>query len=187
MKKPFDQTKPPPPEGSIEYYIHHFVIVLCNLSLLYDNQLPDEMSRLLAEIITRIGSPSIIQFLREATEVMDEACQAFRTLHPQLVKFMEYIEQHHGSESLNISQTAAFMGMSRGTLHRFLKQKGILFSSYVNKVRIAHATRLLETTQDSISEIGYFCGFNTINYFIKVFKSEKQVTPGEYRARFPKV
>ena len=101
----------------------------------------------------------------------------------QRSKFEDYIELHYSSEKLYAQQVASFMGMSRTTLYRFLKKEGIDFVIYVNKLRIEHAATLLKTTHEDVSAIGYACGFNNVNYFIKLFKEEKGITPGKYTKR----
>ena len=43
------------------------------------------------------------------------------------------------------------------------------------------AKEWLETTDMSISDIGYTLGFNETGYFIKTFKKNIGMTPGMYR------
>ncbi|MBQ8612430.1 MAG: helix-turn-helix domain-containing protein [Oscillospiraceae bacterium] len=57
------------------------------------------------------------------------------------------------------------------------------FSRYVLEKRVQRACILLTTTRLSITEIALQCGFNTISYFNRTFKSRLGLSPGEYRSR----
>ena len=52
---------------------------------------------------------------------------------------------------------------------------------YLNHHRIEHACYQLITTENSVTDIAYSCGFNDLSYFIKTFKKYKGVTPGKYK------
>ena len=166
----------------IKQYINDFTIARERLLLLFpDNELPEELMEDITQIAERLNPEPILSFLEEATQAMDNYHKELEKVDPQLCKFKEYVEKHCLSEKLTIPKTASFMGMSKVSLYRFLKKEGIGFVLYVNKIRIKHAVRMLKTTNESVSSVGYSCGFNNINYFIEVFKSETGITPGEYK------
>ena len=99
----------------------------------------------------------------------------------RLQKIYKYVHSHY-SVDIRLQKLASLIGMTEPAFSRFFKKTtGKQFSSYLNKVRIDYAARQLLETGDSVSEIGYGCGFNTINYFIHIFKKLKGCTPGEYR------
>ena len=54
---------------------------------------------------------------------------------------------------------------------------------YLNYQRIEHACYQLVTTDASITDIAYSCGFNDLSYFIKTFKKYKGITPGKYASQ----
>ena len=43
---------------------------------------------------------------------------------------------------------------------------------------------MLLTTKQSVSEIGYACGFNTLSHFNRLFRESKGCTPSEFREQF---
>lgn len=47
--------------------------------------------------------------------------------------------------------------------------------------RIEQAAKKLRSTDESITQIAYTCGFNDLSYFIKTFKRLNGVTPSRYR------
>ena len=52
---------------------------------------------------------------------------------------------------------------------------------YLNSYRVEKAAAKLLTSDASITDIAYSCGFNDLSYFIKTFKSLKGVTPARFR------
>ena len=54
-------------------------------------------------------------------------------------------------------------------------------SRYLASLRVNRARHLLETTDLSISDIAQTCGFYDHSHFVRVFRRERGVTPGEYR------
>jgi AraC-like DNA-binding protein len=57
------------------------------------------------------------------------------------------------------------------------------FTQQLNQIRLEHATRLMHDPSLQISEIAYRCGYARANYFIRLFRKQYGMTPGEYRAR----
>lgn len=62
----------------------------------------------------------------------------------------------------------------------FAKETGKSFSAYLRDVRMEHAKRLLQTTDDKIYEIAYKTGYPDPKYFCKVFKECVGVSAREY-------
>ena len=54
---------------------------------------------------------------------------------------------------------------------------GMTFKSYLNRVRTNKAEQLLLLENRTISEVASACGYNSISYFIKVYRSIKGVSP----------
>lgn len=63
----------------------------------------------------------------------------------------------------------------------FKKETGVTLTNYVNNKRIEHAIYLLNTTKLPIQDIAASCGINDVNYFTKLFKKLKGMTPTQYR------
>jgi len=105
--------------------------------------------------------------------------EAYKT--KRLQKIFDYVHRHY-NEEIRLPELALEIGMSESALSRFFKSStGERFIDYVKKVRIEYAARQLLETNDFIKEIGYGCGFNNINYFIRLFKEVKGCTPGKFR------
>lgn len=56
----------------------------------------------------------------------------------------------------------------------------------INAHRLKYSCTLLTTTKESIVQIAYQCGFNSVAYFNKRFKEKYGSTPTQYRERYRK-
>lgn len=54
---------------------------------------------------------------------------------------------------------------------------GKSFKEYLNETRINHAQKLLCSQDLTVSEVASLCGFDSVSYFISVYKNLKGVTP----------
>lgn len=63
----------------------------------------------------------------------------------------------------------------------FHKEVGCTLTEYINKQRIERSVHLLQLTSKSVQEIAAECGFQDVNYFIKLFKKQTGFTPKQYR------
>ena len=65
--------------------------------------------------------------------------------------------------------------------HLFSEHFGISPNGYLTKQRINHAKRLLKSSNNSITEIAFDCGFNSSSQFTNIFKKYTGHTPKKYR------
>ncbi len=99
---------------------------------------------------------------------------------------LEYIEGHY-SENLSLDMLAQVAGMNARYFCRvFDSLTHHTPMNYVNLYRIEHAAFLLESTDQSMTQIAAECGFWESSYFTKVFKKVKGCTPKTYRANIKK-
>lgn len=61
---------------------------------------------------------------------------------------------------------------------------GLGFNDYLNKIRVEESTKLLLTTDRSISDISEEVGFSHIRYYNKHFKIHYNMTPSQYRKKY---
>lgn len=54
---------------------------------------------------------------------------------------------------------------------------------WINRQRLEHARLLLDNTDQSVSDIGLACGFESTSHFIRIFKREFGITPHVLRAK----
>ena len=75
-------------------------------------------------------------------------------------------------------------GVNRNKINDVLKSElGFTFSSYLNKLRLTEAARLLSLEGGAtISEVAYSVGYGNISYFNRLFKQEYGCTPKAFRS-----
>ncbi len=94
-----------------------------------------------------------------------------------------YIREYFQSIK-NINEIAEFCNVSHEHLTRsFTKEIGQTPIQFLTKVRIEHALFLLLNTTDSVESIALSCGFQSGNYFAKVFRRFLHCSPEKYRKR----
>jgi AraC-like DNA-binding protein len=59
---------------------------------------------------------------------------------------------------------------------------GVTYFPTHETVRLEHAAYLLEQTNFNITEIALRCGFDSVNYFSRLFKRYYNTSPTEFRA-----
>jgi transcriptional regulator GlxA family with amidase domain len=103
---------------------------------------------------------------------------------PAIARTQAFLAEHVRDE-LSISDVARRAGMSvRNFSRRFKIATGESFSSYVQKLRIENAKRLLESSAASASEIMYRVGYNDERSFRRLFKQHTGLAPKHYRNKF---
>ena len=117
---------------------------------------------------------SIIQMVRSVSVQGVEALP--------IVEMVEKVLSDNIRENLSISQIASTLNVSTYYLmHVFKKQTGLTINEYKSALRIAQAKILLKKTNKSISEIADICGFESLQYFSRVFKQSEGIFPSKYR------
>ena len=66
----------------------------------------------------------------------------------------------------------------------FKKETGFTLYQYICLVRMEHAKYLLETTQNSISDISNAVGYPNSNSFTRAFKRHANMTPQDFRQNY---
>ncbi|WP_042162940.1 helix-turn-helix transcriptional regulator [Paenibacillus gorillae] len=94
---------------------------------------------------------------------------------------LAYIEEHY-AEAMTIEQAAQRVSLNPYHFCKtFKKLTGRTFIEYVNDCRVSEAARLLQQGDLSITEIAGLVGCDNPNYFTKLFKQYKGLTPRQYR------
>lgn len=100
-------------------------------------------------------------------------------------KILGYLTDHYG-EKITLAQVAGAASYTESECCRIFKRfTGETIFSYLRELRLEQSIRLLTTTDQSISEIAYNCGFQSPSYYIEAFGRQFGCTPGEYRKTGP--
>jgi AraC-like DNA-binding protein len=96
--------------------------------------------------------------------------------------FIVFINNNFQNNQLTLDFISAETGVShRRITNDIQNQFGCNFKSYINRLRINESKRLLLEKNLNIGEIAFMVGFNNQTHFNRVFKSELQISPTEYR------
>lgn len=83
---------------------------------------------------------------------------------------------------IRLSTAARLAYMSEPTFSKYFKSAtGTTFSAMVKKLRIAHARRLLDTTEHPIAQVAALSGYHNMANFNRQFLAEVGTTPTTYR------
>lgn len=89
------------------------------------------------------------------------------------------------SDHLTTELTAEFIAsqlfMSSSTLRRKLKSEGNSIQDIRNRVRLGHGLHLIQTTNTSIGNIAFECGYQSQSRFTEQFKNLFGITPRKLR------
>lgn len=106
------------------------------------------------------------------------------TSHPLIRKIIAYVTAHL-EQPITIADIGAALHLSPGHLrNEFHRYVGFGLGHYVRYLKMAHACRLMDTTELSLAEIGERCGYSSIYSFSRAFKTEKGISPSAYRKAY---
>lgn len=92
------------------------------------------------------------------------------------------IHNNIDSESLSLDFIASETALSKMQLYRKIKEIiGQTPTEYIRCIRLKQAEKLLKTTNKTVQEIMFSCGFNNKAYFYREFAKKYHLTPKEYR------
>ncbi len=103
--------------------------------------------------------------------------------HEPMRKALDFILQNY-QKHIEIKDLLQITNMSNTAFYAAFKTTyRMSFKSYLLKIRVGYACRLLTDGHMTISEIAYDCGFENISNFNRQFKKIKGITPTEYQDR----
>jgi transcriptional regulator GlxA family with amidase domain len=118
-------------------------------------------------------------FLNEGVEKEQNAT------NPESAKYYAIIEpairmirDNYSQPKLSVDALAAACNVSKYHFcHVFKSVTGFGAISYLNAYRLKIANNLLKTSDKSVSEIAFSCGFEDASYFSKLYKQKFNKTP----------
>ncbi|MCH6256295.1 AraC family transcriptional regulator [Puniceicoccaceae bacterium K14] len=97
---------------------------------------------------------------------------------------VEYARERY-REKISVADMAKVGGISVSTQERLFKKTfGLTPLTYLQKIRLNAACKLLRGTDTSLSEIATQCGFSDQTNMTRAFRLELKITPYRYRNRF---
>ena len=132
---------------------------------------------------------SVMRLLELFARQMCESAWRIRTLEagqerPVIRRGRALVDERFRDSQLKLADAAASAGLSVAHFsHVFHKETGVTFTRYVQSRRVGEARRLLGGSGQSITEICFACGFNSLTHFNRVFRCDEGCSPGQWRRR----
>ncbi len=149
----------------------------------------DQISRNFTQRITSCVTEQEVRALQR--EITRDYCEMVRRYSvgdtsPLLQNIMnEALLSLDGEVSLHTLSEKAGVGESYLSA-RFREETGMTFSSWLREKRMTRAKELLARKELSIAQVAEQVGILDVSYFIRVFKKEVGMTPGEWRKKITK-
>ena len=95
---------------------------------------------------------------------------------------VQHMQKNFTDSSMSVQTVAEYLGISGNYFSElFNVQMKESFTVWLNRLRVEKAQEFLRETDIPIRDIGFKCGFNTVQHFNRMFKKYSGVTPGQYR------
>lgn len=98
---------------------------------------------------------------------------------------LAYVVQHirkNLDQDLSIGGLSKLACMSESNFHRVFKNElNVSPVDFINNERLKLAASLLKNPRKKIKEVYTQCGFNSMSYFIRMFKRKEKVSPKQYQ------
>ena len=152
-----------------------------------------------SRILTAIES--LIQLSKNADEYSEaEARGCVLILMSEIFRNVELIEKEpydndlvkdiitycyeNFSTDISLQSIADELHVSRCYVSRlFSRRLHIGFNDYINSLRVRKACDLLKKSEQSVTDIAYVVGYNSVRTFDRVFLDARGMTPKEYRQK----
>ena len=129
------------------------------------------------ELLNLLANSNEVEFICNAEYVLDPKT----TTRNRIKLVYNYIMENY-TRSIKVSEVASMINMTEASFFKFIKRHTHkTFTQMINEFRINHASKLLMTTDKSVAETCYECGYNNISYFNRKFKEIMHETPGSFR------
>lgn len=101
----------------------------------------------------------------------------------RLLRVLDFIEAHY-DEPLSLETLAAKAGISRYHFATVFKRAvGRSPHRHVQELRLRCAAAMLRSTDRSVHDIAFSCGFSSASHFSAAFRAAHGESPSDYRAR----
>ncbi|WP_214628873.1 helix-turn-helix domain-containing protein [Paenibacillus agaridevorans] len=105
-------------------------------------------------------------------------------IDPRISRLCNYMQMNL-EKKLALPDLAEYLFISESHLRLlFRKTMGFSPSEYLRQLRLQRAKDLLVNTTYSLSEIAELSGFQTLNHFSRMFRSNESIPATEYRKRY---
>lgn len=119
---------------------------------------------------------------REAPQDASPLSESNSNTRSQVQKILLYIHNNF-REDITLADIAAYSSFSPHYISQlFHSMTSSTLTQYITRLRLEYAKNLLFSTDYSITEICYKCGFHSFAHFLRSFKKHYGQSPAKYRS-----
>ncbi|MFD2611360.1 AraC family transcriptional regulator [Paenibacillus gansuensis] len=123
---------------------------------------------------------SLLRAIRKKGQDVRSGSDVLRS-QADMKRALLYID-HHYRDPITLKGAADAAGLSANYFsEKFRQTFGQSFQAYLLQLRLEFAHRLVKDSSLPITEIALASGFNTLSYFIRMFKNMYGAAPAQYR------
>lgn len=144
----------------------------------------DDLSTRFAVLINEVNSLTGISALpgemihKYCLLVKNHAMKGYSAVTKEIISYIDF----HYTEDLNLNFFAKMFNISKTYLSNlFRKETGSTLTEFIHQVRMRKAITLINSSALPITAIATACGYNDINYFIRIFKRTYGLSPKQYQ------
>ena len=99
-----------------------------------------------------------------------------------IIFILRYLTEHY--DTITLKELAQFFNYSERQMARILKEyTGKSFTHLIQDIKLTKACDLLKNPDLSIQDVVDMIGYSNANFFYRLFKTQYQITPAEYRKK----
>ena len=161
--------------------------------LLFNPVIKKKIGPKIEDLVNYEGFERVMKFLNVLHELA--VSDDYRVLNPEGFNFeaepqniskidiiYKYVNDNFKNQ-ITLDEIANKASMTVPAFCRYFKKvTGKTFTKLVNEYRVVHATKLLQESKLSITDICYECGFNNFSHFNKQFKDVTSKSASNYRS-----
>lgn len=139
-----------------------------------------------------LASVSLEDFTRALRGYIEAACAQVERRRQHSASYtqhriLQYVNEHFREHTLSMDELCDRFDLSASYLARFFKQEtGYSFLQYTGQLRMDYVKVQLTQSQKPIKDIVLEAGYLDPASFIRKFRQQEGMTPGEYRANMSK-
>ena len=135
-----------------------------------------------------LSAQEALRALRTSAKALFRICAVYsqKNRYKYVEQAKRYVNDNYMDSNLSLNSVGDFVGISASYLSEVWSETSHeKFSVYLSTLRVEKAQQLLISTKLPIKEIGFRCGFNSVQNFIRVFKKYTGMPPGQFREKLP--
>ncbi len=166
-------------------YFYKLVSVIYKINKKYE--LNSAVEESIAKVLENIHSANTFdELIFGVTQSVDMLFDNLNTEYENNIvwKIKQYVKENYKNQLLSLGEISDFLNLNISYVSMvFKKEAGITINRYIINYRLDKAKELLLRHDLLIKDIANAVGFQSSNYFAKVFKKVEGIQPKEYREK----